>query len=112
MKRTIGVLSCLALAATAAAPLVAQLGKPVSEVVELELQGADPIFGGPGGVGPGRAGAVLVAVAVVMAVARAAAVGMAVGVAVVMPAIVVLAVVVAGIAPALALRRRRRAPGA
>src|SRR5262245_51795153 len=37
MKRTIGVFGCLALAATAAAPLLAQLGKPVNEVVELEL---------------------------------------------------------------------------
>jgi creatinine amidohydrolase len=34
MKRTIGVLGCIALLAT---PALAQLGKPVSEVVELEL---------------------------------------------------------------------------
>ena len=37
MKRTIGVLGCFALAATAVTPLLAQLGKPVNEVVELEL---------------------------------------------------------------------------
>jgi creatinine amidohydrolase len=36
MKRTIGVLGCLALL-TAATPAIAQLGRPVSEVVELEL---------------------------------------------------------------------------
>ena len=34
MKRTIGVLGCLALVAT---PALAQIGKPVSELVELEL---------------------------------------------------------------------------